>query len=75
MQESASSKKECAVVVTPQEAMAKSESIAAAYEGFTKDIDKIQQVLIKKQEIEEKIKLCKKKVDEDIESAFCKVGL
>ena len=55
--------------------MAESESIAAAYEGFTKDIDKLQQIMIKGEEMEERIKQRKKKVDEEIESAFNKVGL
>ena len=75
VQDSASTKKECAVVVTPQEAMAKSESIAAAYVGFTKDIDKLQQVMIESEEMEETIKQRKKIVDEEIDSAFGKVCL
>ena len=58
-----SSNQEGVDMVSPQEAMAKSEFIAAAYEGFTKDIDKLQQVMIKGQETEDKIKQCRKKVD------------
>ena len=55
-QDSALCKIESLDVVTPQEAMANSECIAAAYEGFSKDIDKLQQVISKGQEMEDKIK-------------------
>ena len=60
-------------LVTPQEAMANSESIAAAYEGFTKNVDKLQQVLTKGQEMDEKVKQCRSKVDEEIRRAFSKI--
>ena len=53
--------------------MANSECIAAAYEGFSKDIDKLQQVLSKGREMEDKIKQRRKQVDLEITSAFAKL--
>ena len=59
-------------VLTPQEAMANSECIAAAYEGFTKNVDKLQKVMTKGQEMEEKVKQRRSKVGEEIKGAFQK---
>ena len=41
IKDSSSCMKETVQLVTPQAAMAKSECIAAAYEGFTKNVDKL----------------------------------
>ena len=64
---------ECAKVVTPQEAISKNECIAAAYEGFTQDIEKLQQVMTKGEEVEERIKQRRKELDDEIRSAFKKL--
>ena len=66
-------KKETVQLVTSQDAMANSEFIAAAYEGFTKNVDKLQQVITKGQKMEEKVKQCRSKVDEEIRRAFSKI--
>ena len=70
IQDSACDGNESAKVVTAQEAMAKNECIAAAYEGFAKDIEKLQQLMTKGDEVEHGIKHRRKELDDEIRSAF-----
>ena len=62
-----------AVSLTPEEAMANSESIAVAYEGFPKGIDKLQQVMTEGKKIKERITHCGRQVDEQVRRAFAKM--
>ena len=70
IQDSACDGNESAKVVTPQEAMANNECIAAAYEGFAKDIEKLQQLMTKGDEVEHGIKQRRKELDDEIRRAF-----
>ena len=70
VQDSACGEDECAKVVTPQEAMAKNECIAYAYEGFTKHIEKLQLVMSKGEDVERRIRQRRKELNNEIRSAL-----
>ena len=57
--------------MNPHQAIAKNECIAAAYEGIAKDIEKLQQSMIKGDDVEKGIDQ-HIQLDDEIRSAFSK---